>query len=82
MKGVTGDALERRVASSLEPALFTKADLVAAHDDEPAATWRRVRVAEGIEVHVRSDSAAAHEDTVIAMREAVRAALGRFNNGS
>ena len=31
----------------------------------------------GIELHVREDSPAAREEAVIAMREAVRAALGR-----
>ena len=33
--------------------------------------------ADGIEIHVRSDLTAAREDTMIAIREAVRAALGR-----
>ena len=40
-------------------------------------TWRRAPVADGIELHIREDSPAAREDAVIAMREAVRAALGR-----
>ena len=39
--------------------------------------WRRVLVAEGIEIHVRDDSPASSENAIIAMREAVRAALGR-----
>jgi DNA-binding transcriptional MerR regulator len=78
MQGVTGDALERRVASALEPALVNKADIAASQDDESTAAWRRIRVAEGIELHVRSDSMAAHDDTVVAMRESIRAALGRF----
>jgi pyridoxine 5'-phosphate synthase PdxJ len=39
--------------------------------------WRRLTVADGIEIHVREDSPAAREDAVVAMREAVRAALGR-----
>jgi pyridoxine 5'-phosphate synthase PdxJ len=34
-------------------------------------------VADGIELHVREDSPMAREEAVIAMREAVRAALGR-----
>ena len=34
-------------------------------------------VADGIELHVRSDSAAARESVMIAIRESVRAALGR-----
>lgn len=81
MKGVAGDALERRVAGSLEPALINRADVVAAQDDDASAPWRRVRVADGIELHVRSDSAASHDEGVVAMREAVRAALGRFSTG-
>ena len=39
--------------------------------------WRRVTVAEGIEIHVREDSPAAREGSLVAMREAVRTALGR-----
>jgi len=35
----------------------------------------------GIELHVREDSTASDEHTVIAMREAVRAALGRSGTG-
>lgn len=76
VRELAGDVLEKRVASSLEPALVTRADSVAASDDEPAA-WRRVAVADGIELHVREDSPAAAEDSLVAMREAVRAALGR-----
>ena len=79
MKNVTGDALERRVASALEPALVTRADTVAQRDDDPIAAWRRVPVADGVELHVREDSTAARGDAVIAMREAVRAAIGRTN---
>ncbi len=78
MHGVTGDALERRVAASLAGALAVGADTAArTTDDEPAATWRRVIVADGIELQVRDDSPAAREDALLAMREAVRAALGR-----
>jgi hypothetical protein len=36
-----------------------------------------MHVSDGIEIHVRSDLTAAREDTMIAIREAVRAALGR-----
>src|SRR3954471_21438445 len=85
---LTGDALERRVATSLAPALGVPADAVAPplgvradavvpSDDEHPFTWRRVPVAEGIEIHVRDDSPAARDEAVVAMREAVRAALGR-----
>jgi len=77
MKEFAGDALERRVATSLAPALGSGADAVQRHDDEPAPIWRRVSVADGIELHVREDTPAARDTAVVAMREAVRAALGR-----
>lgn len=77
MKDFAGDALERRVATSLAPALGSGADVIARHDDDEALSWRRVPVAEGIELHVREDSPAARDSAVVAMREAVRAALGR-----
>jgi len=77
LTGATGDALEKRVAQSLAPALRMGADHVVQQDDATAVSWRRVVVAEGIELHVRDDSAAAHSDAISAMREAVRAALGR-----
>jgi DNA-binding transcriptional MerR regulator len=78
MKDVTGDALERRVAASLAPALGAHADLaVRDTDDERSASWRRVPVADGIEIHVRDDAPAARDEALVAMREAVRAALGR-----
>src|SRR5437762_7870900 len=50
---VTGDALERRVATSLAPALGVRADAVAQAEDDHSLSWRRVPVAEGIEIHVR-----------------------------
>lgn len=81
LKGVAGDALERRVAGSLEPALVTKADVAATRDDDPVLTWQRVSVADGIELHVREDSMAADEDLLVALREAARAALGRAVQG-
>jgi DNA-binding transcriptional MerR regulator len=77
MKDVTGDALERRIATSLAPALTSGADATVERDDENTYTWRRTPIADGIELHVREDSPAARDDAVIAMREAVRAALGR-----
>ncbi len=73
---LTGDVLEKRVAGSLEPALVVRADEVVMKGDEPAS-WRRVPVADGIELHVREDSAVANDESVMAMREAVRAAMGR-----
>jgi DNA-binding transcriptional MerR regulator len=77
MKDVTGDALERRIAASLAPALNSGADTTVERDDANTSSWRRTPVADGIELHIREDSPAAREDAVIAMREAVRAALGR-----
>jgi len=77
MKDFAGDALERRVATSLAPALGMGADAVARKDGEPIAAWRRVSVADGVELHVREDTPAARDNALIAMREAVRAALGR-----
>jgi DNA-binding transcriptional MerR regulator len=77
MKDFAGDALERRVATSLAPALGSGADAAQKHDDEPALAWRRVSVADGIELHVRDDVPAARDSAIVAMREAVRAALGR-----
>lgn len=74
--GIQGDQLEKRVASSLAPALGAGLGAVT-QDDEPDASWRRISVADGIELHVRQDSPAATESAMIALREAVRAALGR-----
>jgi DNA-binding transcriptional MerR regulator len=77
MVGVTGDLLEKRVAQSLAPALGAGAADAVAHDDDAPMSWRRIAVADGIELHVRHDSVAAHESALVAIREAVRAALGR-----
>ncbi len=77
MRDLTGDALERRIASSLAPALNAGADVAVTHDDDESHSWRRAAVADGIELHIRDDLPAAREEAVIAMREAVRAALGR-----
>jgi DNA-binding transcriptional MerR regulator len=77
MKDLTGDLLEKRVAQSLAPALGNGADQsVLKHTDGPVA-WHRVIVADGIELSVRNDSPAARESALVAMREAIRAALGR-----
>jgi len=78
MHETTGDLLERRIAQSLAPALGARADAaVTQTDDQRPFAWHRVMVADGIELHVRDDSPASREDAIIAMREAVRAALGR-----
>jgi DNA-binding transcriptional MerR regulator len=78
MKDVTGDSLERRVASSLAAALGATVETrrQAADDAEPAI-WRRLMVADGVELHVREDSPSARDDALVAMREAIRSALGR-----
>jgi len=77
MREVSGDSLERRVATSLAPALLGAGDATAPRREEAPATWRRLPVSDGIELHVREDSPAARDDALTAMREAVRAALGR-----
>jgi DNA-binding transcriptional MerR regulator len=77
MHDVVGDQLERRVAQSLAPALGAGADSAVSHDDHAPATWRRLAVVDGIELHVRHDSPAARDSALVAIREAVRAALGR-----
>lgn len=77
MRELSGDLLEKRVAQALAPALDSASDqAVLSHSDEPVE-WRRMVVADGIELSVRADSPAAHAATIVAMREAVRAALGR-----
>ena len=77
MLGVTGDLLEKRVAQSLAPALGAGADHAVAHDDDAPESWRRIGVADGIELSVRHNSPAATDDALVAIRQAVRAALGR-----
>lgn len=78
MHDLTGDALERRVATSLAAALGATVRTRADNEDDSApAPWRRMIVADGVELHVRSDTSAARDEAMIAMREAVRAALGR-----
>lgn len=77
MRGVSGDLLERRVAQSLAPALGAASDQsVLTASDEPVL-WHRIAVADGIEISVRGDSPSANDASLVAMREAVRAALGR-----
>jgi DNA-binding transcriptional MerR regulator len=81
MREVTGDALERRVAQSLSPALVLNGGNGTAHSDAPAS-WRRVPVSDGVEVHVRDDSPASRDSVLLAIREAVRAAVGRTDIAS
>jgi MerR HTH family regulatory protein len=75
--GLTGDALERRVAQALAPALGAGSAAAVAHDNDSPVRWRRVLVTDGIELHVRDDSPLARDDALTAMREAVRASIGR-----
>lgn len=77
LAAVTGDALERRVAQSLAPALMGSDGLARGRDEDLPTTWRRIPVSEGVELQVRDDSPAAKEETLLAMREAIRAAMGR-----
>jgi DNA-binding transcriptional MerR regulator len=78
MKEFAGDTLERRVASSLAAALGATIETrKQASDDDVSPGWRRMPVADGVELHVRDDSPASRDEALMAMREAVRAALGR-----
>ena len=77
LTGLSGDALERRAATALGPALSAGADTVVMNPPESEGIWHRIPVANGIELHVRDDSPASRREAVIAIREAVRAALGR-----
>lgn len=75
LAGITGDALERKIAGALAPSLGGTA---AENGDADAVhQWKRVPVTDGVELHVREDVSAARDSAVLAMREAVRAALGR-----
>lgn len=76
MQEVTGDALERRVAQSLTPALVLSGANPQDTSDDPS-TWRRLPISDGVEIHVRNDSPAARDSVLLAMREAVRGAVGR-----
>jgi DNA-binding transcriptional MerR regulator len=78
MKELTGDSLERRVATALGAALGATAETRRTNaDSEGPHSWRRVAVADGVELHIREDSPNAGDDSLVAMREAVRSALGR-----
>ena len=76
MRETTGDALERRVAASLAPALMLQADPSTPRAEPTVGAWRRLTVADGIELHVRDDSPAAADDRLVAMRQALRESLG------
>lgn len=76
LSGLAGDALERRIAGALEPAL-TATGVDATEENGAVHQWKRLPVADGVELHVRDDVDASRDDAMLAMREAVRAALGR-----
>jgi DNA-binding transcriptional MerR regulator len=83
LREVTGDALERRVAQALQPALSL--DGSAQHlltPNETPTVWRRVVVADGIEVSVRDGSPAARDHVLLAIREAVRGAITRSDDAA
>ena len=82
MREVTGDALERRVAQSLAPTLTLQLDPIVARDGNNLASWRRVMIADGVELHVREDSPASRDELLLAMRDNLRSALGRTDFGS
>lgn len=76
LPGLTGDALERKIAAALAPALSaSSAD--APEENGTVHQWKRLPVVDGVELHVRDDVDASRDDALLAMREAVRAALGR-----
>ncbi len=77
MRETTGDALERRVAASLAPALLLQTGFGNAADPDAIANWRRVGIADGVELHVREGSPAAEDDTLVTLRDALRRALGQ-----
>lgn len=82
MREVTGDALERRVAASLAPALALQMDVPGTQPGDAVASWRRIPVADGVELHVRDDSPAARDDLLVQLREALRTTIGRPDFGT
>lgn len=82
LKETSGDALERRVAQSLAPALLLNGAAPAAttHSEERPARWRRVVITTGVELHVRDDLPLARNEALVAVRDVVRSALGRSDD--
>ncbi len=81
MRDVTGDALERRIAASLAPALSLHMNPLVPRDGG-IASWRRLPIADGIEVNVRDDSPASRDDALVAIQDALRHVLARYDLGS
>ena len=80
MREVTGDALERRVAQALAPALSLHLDAPRnSSNGDGLTSWRRVPIADGVELHVRDDSPASRDELLMAMKESLRATLERNN---
>src|SRR4026208_121210 len=69
MRDLTGDALERRIAGSLAPALNAGADVAVAHDGDESHSWRRAAVAAGGEVHIRDGLPAPRGGADLATRD-------------
>ena len=82
MLTLTGDVLEKRVAGSLEPALLVRADEVVMRGDEPATLAPSDPSLTESSCTCAKIPGAAEDDSVMAMREAVRAAIGRNGRGS
>src|SRR5438045_8863298 len=61
MRDLTGDSLERKIATSLAPALNFGADEAVAHDDDMSLRWHRLPAAKGIQPHWREASPAEPE---------------------
>lgn len=80
LRETTGDALERRVAQWMSQTLSNSVPGVAQHDGDGVNSWRRIAIADGVELHVRDNSLAARESSIISMREALRSALGRVES--
>lgn len=71
---LTGDALERRVAQTLSPALGPP--LSSAVDERTQSLpWRRIAIADGVELHVRQDAGDVNEESMHAVAAAVRSSL-------
>ena len=77
MRETTGDALERRIATWLGSTLAANVPSAVRDDENGTYSWRRVTVADGVELHVRNGSAASSDDGITTLREALRTALGR-----
>lgn len=76
MRDVTGDALERRVANSLAPALSLHLESASPRSGSAVMTWRRISIADGIELSIREDTPAVTDETLVGLRDTLRRQLG------